>query len=176
MIQSARSLCPRVARFGAVLAISLPGAVYGQSLPDFQLPLMPRTAKEAARIGAVTAPTTDFTRPERFEEKPAGAATVRARPNADAFSDPSANIGLEGRMTFNLGNGLFTKTWVSAPSSTTASDGLGPIFNARACQACHLKDGRGHPPQARTKLRSQSFCGCLCLQIMPPKCKKSLTG
>lgn len=146
MIQSARSLCPRVARFGAVLAISLPGAVYGQSLPDLQLPLLPRTAKEAARIGAVTAPTTDFTRPERFEEKPAGAATVRARPNADAFSDPSANIGLEGRMTFNLGNGLFTKTWVSAPSSTTASDGLGPIFNARACQACHLKDGRGHPP------------------------------
>jgi CxxC motif-containing protein (DUF1111 family) len=49
-------------------------------------------------------------------------------------------------MTFNLGNGLFTKTWVSAPSSTTASDGLGPLFNARACQLCHLKDGRGHPP------------------------------
>ena len=23
---------------------------------------------------------------------------------------------------------------------------LGPIFNARSCQGCHLKDGRGHPP------------------------------
>ena len=35
---------------------------------------------------------------------------------------------------------------MSAPSSTTASDGLGPLFNSRACQNCHLKDGRGHPP------------------------------
>jgi CxxC motif-containing protein (DUF1111 family) len=25
---------------------------------------------------------------------------------------------------------------------------LGPLFNARACQNCHLKDGRGHPPAA----------------------------
>ncbi|WJH42227.1 c-type cytochrome [Aliirhizobium terrae] len=33
------------------------------------------------------------------------------------------------------------------PSSTQASDGLGPLFNARACQSCHLKDGRGHPPE-----------------------------
>jgi CxxC motif-containing protein (DUF1111 family) len=23
---------------------------------------------------------------------------------------------------------------------------LGPIYNARSCQRCHLKDGRGHPP------------------------------
>ena len=26
------------------------------------------------------------------------------------------------------------------------ADGLGPLYNARACQRCHLKDGRGHPP------------------------------
>ena len=43
-------------------------------------------------------------------------------------------------------NGLFRKLWVSSPSSTLASDGLGPLFNARSCQRCHLKDGRGHPP------------------------------
>ena len=35
---------------------------------------------------------------------------------------------------------------MSAPSSTKTSDGLGPLFNARSCQRCHLKDGRGHPP------------------------------
>ena len=51
---------------------------------------------------------------------------------------------------FKLGNGLFRKSWVSSPSSTQASDGLGPLFNARACQECHLKDGRGNPPAART--------------------------
>ncbi len=129
-----------------LLCTVFPVALAAQDLADLQLPLLPRTTEEVARIAAVTATTTDFSAPERFEAKPAGAATVRARTNADAFSDPSANIGLEGRMTFNLGNGLFTRPWVSAPSSTTASDGLGPIFNARACQLCHLKDGRGHPP------------------------------
>src|SRR5690606_39861567 len=38
------------------------------------------------------------------------------------------------------------KDWVSSPSSTQASDGLGPLFNARSCQACHVKDGRGTVP------------------------------
>ncbi|KAF0115141.1 MAG: hypothetical protein FD150_1202 [Rhodobacteraceae bacterium] len=49
-------------------------------------------------------------------------------------------------MDFKLGNALFRKTWVAAPASTKASDGLGPLYNARACQDCHLKDGRGHTP------------------------------
>ena len=139
----------RGAVIGALSVIAImfvPAFLSAQTLPDLQLSLLPRTDAEKARIAGITAPTTDFTVPERFEAKPAGAATVRAKSKADAFSDPSANIGLEGRMTFNLGNGLFTKTWVSSPSSTTASDGLGPLFNARACQLCHLKDGRGHPP------------------------------
>jgi CxxC motif-containing protein (DUF1111 family) len=35
---------------------------------------------------------------------------------------------------------------VIAPSTTTARDGLGPLFNTTACQNCHIKDGRGHPP------------------------------
>src|SRR3546814_19202856 len=45
-----------------------------------------------------------------------------------------------------VGNGLFRKDWVSSPSSTQASDGLGPLFNARSCQGCHAKDGRGTVP------------------------------
>ena len=76
-----------------------------------------------------------------------GAGTSRKRVNQDAFSQSSANITFEEEGTFKLGNGIFRKVWVSAPSSTQASDGLGPIFNARACQSCHLKDGRGHPPE-----------------------------
>ena len=129
---------------GLVLMAAVPAGA--APLLDADTPLLPRTSDEAARIAAVTAPTTDFSAPERFEDKPGGGASVRARTTADAFSDPSANIGLEGRMTFNLGNGLFTRNWVSAPASTTASDGLGPLLNAAACQACHVKDGRGRPP------------------------------
>ena len=37
---------------------------------------------------------------------------------------------------------------MSSLSSTKSVDGLGPLFNARSCQRCHLKDGRGHPPAA----------------------------
>ncbi|PHQ69647.1 MAG: thiol oxidoreductase [Sneathiella sp.] len=77
----------------------------------------------------------------------AGAATTTASPTRDVFSQHSANLGFAGQEKFKLGNGLFRKLWVSSPSSTQASDGLGPLFNARSCQRCHLKDGRGHPPE-----------------------------
>ncbi|MBR9842285.1 MAG: c-type cytochrome, partial [Rhodobacteraceae bacterium] len=33
------------------------------------------------------------------------------------------------------------------PSSTKASDGLGPLYNARSCLACHPGNGRGHVPE-----------------------------
>lgn len=114
---------------------------------DLHLQVIPRKADEAERIKNVTAPTTDFTEAEKFESKPAGAATVRLRDDADAFSLPSGNITFEGELDFKVGNGLFRKLWVSSPSSTLASDGLGPLYNSRGCQNCHLKDGRGHPPE-----------------------------
>lgn len=86
---------------------------------------------------------------EPGEDMPGGAATSN-KPglSRNAFSHPSANIGFEGELDFKIGNAMFRKVWVSAPSSTTKSDGLGPLFNSRSCQSCHLKDGRGHPPAA----------------------------
>ncbi|MEL6205944.1 MAG: di-heme oxidoredictase family protein [Pseudomonadota bacterium] len=99
------------------------------------------------RIEAVLAAPTTFDAPQQFEEMSAGAATVRVRPNADAFSQPSGNISFEKELDFKVGNGLFRKVWVSSPASTLASDGLGPLYNARSCQRCHIKDGRGHPPE-----------------------------
>ena len=104
------------------------------------------TSDDAERVRAVTAPPADFSVPEPFEPMPAGAATVRTIVNRDIFSHPSANLSFEERQAFQVGNGLFRKDWVSAPSSTLASDGLGPLFNARSCQGCHIKDGRGHAP------------------------------
>jgi CxxC motif-containing protein (DUF1111 family) len=106
------------------------------------------TPKDAARVEAITRPTGDFSKAEQFELMQGGAGTSKKRVNADSFSHFSANITFEEEGTFKLGNALFRKNWVSSPSSTQASDGLGPLFNARACQSCHLKDGRGHPPEA----------------------------
>ena len=105
------------------------------------------SAQELARVEAVTRPTADFSRAEPFETMQGGAGTSRKPVTADAFSHPSANIGFEQRGEFHLGNALFRKLWVSSPSSTQASDGLGPLYNARACDACHVRDGRGHPPE-----------------------------
>lgn len=105
-------------------------------------------ADDAARKRAVMRPTTDFSRLERYERLPAGAATSRKPADGDAFSHNSANMSPERELRFKVGNGLFRRAWVAAPASTRAADGLGPLFNARACQHCHLKDGRGHPPAA----------------------------
>lgn len=115
-------------------------------LQDLHLNIQPRTEDERARIAAVTALPQDFSVPQRFEDLSAGAATVRVRNDADAFSQPSGNLSFEQELDFKVGNGLFKKIWVSSPSSTLASDGLGPLYNARSCQRCHIKDGRGHAP------------------------------
>lgn len=103
--------------------------------------------KDRRRVEAVTRPTTDFSKAEKFEAMSGGAGTSIAPVNADSFSQFSSNISFAEEETFKLGNALFRKLWVSSPSSTQASDGLGPLYNARACQTCHLKDGRGHPPE-----------------------------
>jgi CxxC motif-containing protein (DUF1111 family) len=102
--------------------------------------------EDLARVEKVTRPATDFSRAEPHEAMPGGAATVRKARDANALSHPSANLSFEDQQQFLVGNGLFRKEWVSPPSSTQASDGLGPLFNARACQSCHIKDGRGHAP------------------------------
>lgn len=47
-----------------------------------------------------------------------------------------------------MGRALFQRSWVAAPSSTRAVDGLGPLFSARSCVACHPAAGRGVPPRA----------------------------
>jgi CxxC motif-containing protein (DUF1111 family) len=131
----------------ALVFLCLTTPVLAQTLDDRHLPVIPRTPDDNAKIAAVLAPPTDFSKPEPFEAKPAGAATVRSTGTADAFSQFSANMPFERQMDFKLGNALFRKLWVAAPASTKASDGLGPLYNARACQDCHLKDGRGHPPE-----------------------------
>lgn len=96
--------------------------------------------------GHVTALTNDFSKAEKYELFPGGATSHTKLINKDVFSHPSANMSFERKMDFEVGNGFFKRLWVSAPSSTQAADGLGPLFNARACQRCHIKDGRGHPP------------------------------
>lgn len=142
----ARTVTHMRAGISAVALCLIGQTALAAPLGDPQLRIVPRTGAEASRIEAVTRATTDFSKPEPFEDHPGGATTVRARDTTDAFSQPSGNISFERELDFKVGNGLFRKLWVAAPSSTKASDGLGPLYNARGCQNCHLKDGRGAPP------------------------------
>ncbi|MET0052614.1 MAG: di-heme oxidoredictase family protein [Candidatus Thiodiazotropha sp.] len=52
---------------------------------------------------------------------------------------------------FVIGKSLFERVWVSAPATTRAADGLGPLYNARSCSACHPDGGRGRPPANPTE-------------------------
>jgi CxxC motif-containing protein (DUF1111 family) len=124
-----------------VLSLAVTAAASGPARDDL-------SAEDAARVRAVTAPTTDFSDAESFEKMQGGATTTPKVRDSNALSQPSANLPFADQQRFLVGNGLFRKDWVTAPSSTMASDGLGPLFNARACQACHIKDGRGHAPAA----------------------------
>ncbi|NAX20019.1 di-heme oxidoreductase family protein [Vibrio sp. V39_P1S14PM300] len=76
-----------------------------------------------------------------------GGDTSTKKQGPNAYSLPASNLPLAKRLDFSVGNSFFRNPWVQSPSSTDARDGLGPLFNTNGCQNCHIKDGRGHPPE-----------------------------
>ena len=81
--------------------------------------------------------------PEAFS----GGTTTVFNDGKDAYSLPLGNVSRETRRQFVVGNSFFNENWVIAPASAQARDGLGPLFHARSCSTCHIKDGRGGPPK-----------------------------
>lgn len=81
---------------------------------------------------------------EDGEELSAGSCTIYDESDL-AFSYQVKGLTQTEKLIFFVGNSFFKDVWVEAPSSTTARDGLGPLFNARSCTSCHFKDGRGEP-------------------------------
>jgi CxxC motif-containing protein (DUF1111 family) len=43
-----------------------------------------------------------------------------------------------------VGKALFDRQWVPAPTSTNATDGLGPLFTSRSCTGCHARGEGAH--------------------------------
>ena len=105
--------------------------------------LFPLLALALVACDNVETPT--FSQPEPGEALSGGGTTVM-KFDQNAYSMPSANLAPMRRLDFSVGNSFFRNPWVIAPASTTARDGLGPLLNTNACQNCHIKDGRGHPP------------------------------
>lgn len=52
------------------------------------------------------------------------------------------------KKTFELGYAVFNTEWSAASSPSGRTDGLGPLFNAQSCDACHNSRRRGRGPRA----------------------------
>lgn len=83
---------------------------------------------------------------EDGEWLPGGETTNTRLLGGNAFITPAANLESDTRDQFFLGDSFFDQAWVEAPGGTAARDGLGPLFNARACSGCHARDGRAPGP------------------------------
>ncbi|MCK0141884.1 di-heme oxidoredictase family protein [Aliiroseovarius sp. F20344] len=135
----------RIAPLFATLAI-ISSPLYAHEIGPWGEPHLspqPRSQAEAERIKAATAAPTTFDEPSAFETRSAGAATQMAPQPGTLFSSPLPTLSDDKKLDFSLGEAMFEKLWVQAPSSTVSSDGLGPLYNTRACSACHINDGRG---------------------------------
>lgn len=84
-------------------------------------------------------------RPE-VSEKFAGGESSVDLDDYRSFSQHFSKFNNDEKYDFRLGNALFEQTWTEGKQATANRDGLGPFFNARSCNACHIKDGRGHVP------------------------------
>lgn len=79
-------------------------------------------------------------------EQFSGGSTTTFDESVNAFGNAAPNLTGDKDLFFVTGNSLFKVNWVTAPSSTSDLDGLGPVYNSRSCSGCHLRDGRGAPP------------------------------
>ncbi|MFN7589550.1 MAG: di-heme oxidoredictase family protein [Planctomycetota bacterium] len=85
--------------------------------------------------------------PDRTPSPQLGGGGTVVDASRDAFGFPSPLLRANERRAFAVGNALFRANWVAAPASAEGLDGLGPLFNARSCSSCHLRDGRSRPPE-----------------------------
>lgn len=77
-----------------------------------------------------------------------GGQTTIEDASSEAFEQPAPHLDPLTTELFRAGGAFFKLYWVTTPVSTTQTDGLAPLFNARSCESCHFKNGRGQPPQA----------------------------
>lgn len=80
---------------------------------------------------------------EQYDPRLSGGAATIFLANSQAFG--GAIPGLVGYdvIMHNLGDAIFSQTFVSAPAPLFG--GLGPVYNNVSCVSCHHNDGKGTP-------------------------------
>ncbi|MDE3010261.1 MAG: thiol oxidoreductase [Pseudomonadota bacterium] len=76
----------------------------------------------------------------------AAVAGVPAERGPEAYSQAVDGLDAAQSAAFLRGRALFHQVWVVAPSLEHEVEGLGPLYNAFSCSACHPGNGRGHAP------------------------------
>ncbi|WP_426753644.1 di-heme oxidoredictase family protein [Myxococcus sp. Y35] len=83
------------------------------------------------------------TRAEPDEELSGGATSV-ADAGRNAFGRSPMNLARSRWPTFLDGKRIFDRDWTDVDGPVQ----VGPLFNAPSCMTCHVKDGRGRPPES----------------------------
>ena len=89
-------------------------------------------------------PSTDTQRAERQIRE----ETAVSDSGPHAFGRSLKNLRSEHWMPMREGKKVFVHGFQPAGEGPSGLDGLGPLFNADSCSACHFRDGRGRRPQA----------------------------
>jgi len=102
---------------------------------------------------AATQPTNPEAQPPRVVlVADAGGDSSHAIAGVRAFFTASPGLTAEQQDAFSRGAALFTRAWVAAPDQPVERNGLGPLFNAQSCAACHVAGGRGIPPHPTSQM------------------------
>lgn len=80
-----------------------------------------------------------------FSMARSGGATTVFDAGQNAFGRSLGNLEPSRWPDMQKGKRIFVHRF--QPAGQTGLDGLGPLFNADSCSACHFKDGRGRRPE-----------------------------
>ncbi|MFT3904871.1 MAG: di-heme oxidoredictase family protein [Steroidobacteraceae bacterium] len=82
---------------------------------------------------------------------------------------PYRTLTADEQVQYELGHALFNTTWVAAGTANAARrDGLGPLYNAASCDACHNEGARSQGPAGNGPLGSGRAPDGLILQLQGP--------
>lgn len=121
-------------------------------------------ALSAALIPGLASGVDDVSPDTQYSAVLSGGATTVFERGRNAFLLPADNLSIERQDDFFVGRAFFRLPWVTAPASTKARDGLGPLFNGKTCLSCHARNGRGRAPISK----DEPFQSALIRLSIPP--------
>ena len=95
--------------------------------------------------------------PFEYQKMQIGGESIGEKTAFQNFIIPVETITNDEKIRFWTGLSLFRNPWVAAPSSTKDRDGLGPLFNARSCIACHKAGGKGRLSSIVMRMGNNTF-------------------